>query len=177
MVSAALVTGNAVLFKPSERAPIMGHFLAAVLAEAGVPEGVLQFLPGGPEVGQVLVEHPEVHAIAFTGSKDVGLRILAQAAQPVPGQRHVKRVIAEMGGKNAIIVDETATGLHVLGEVLKVRPLRRRYSSRVRNVRYRLAVAFEADGHILEDCVLVPEGPLRLPQIALPVPVRKLPPI
>lgn len=108
MVSAALVTGNAVLFKPSERAPIMGHLLAAILTEGGVPDGVLQFLPGGPDIGQVLVEHAEMQAIAFTGSKDVGLRILAQATQPVPGQRHVKRIIAEMGGKNAIIVDETA---------------------------------------------------------------------
>jgi RHH-type proline utilization regulon transcriptional repressor/proline dehydrogenase/delta 1-pyrroline-5-carboxylate dehydrogenase len=108
MVSAALVTGNAVLFKPSERAPIIGHLLVETLAEAGAPEGALQFLPGGPDVGQALVDHPEVHAVAFTGSKEVGLRILAQAARSVPGQRHVKHVIAEMGGKNAIIVDETA---------------------------------------------------------------------
>ena len=108
MVSAALVTGNAVLFKPSERAPVMGHLLADLLAEAGVPEGVLQFTPGGPDVGQALVAHPEVEVIAFTGSRDVGLRILAQAARVDPGQRSVKRVIAEMGGKNAIIVDDTA---------------------------------------------------------------------
>ena len=108
MVSAALVTGNAVLFKPSERAPIVGHLLADLLAEAGVPEGVLQFTPGGPDVGQALVGHPEVEVIAFTGSKDVGLRVLAQAARVEPGQRSVKRVIAEMGGKNAIIVDDTA---------------------------------------------------------------------
>ena len=108
MVSAALVTGNAVLFKPSERAPVMGHLLAHLLAEAGVPEGVLQFTPGGPDVGQALVAHPEVEVIAFTGSRDVGLRILAQAARVDPGRRSVKRVIAEMGGKNAIIVDDTA---------------------------------------------------------------------
>ncbi|MGH7167786.1 MAG: proline dehydrogenase family protein [Nitrospiraceae bacterium] len=108
LVSAALVTGNAVLFKPSERAPVMGHLLADLLAEAGVPEGVLQFTPGGPDVGQALVAHPEVEVIAFTGSRDVGVRILAQAARVDPGQRSVRRVIAEMGGKNAIIVDDTA---------------------------------------------------------------------
>lgn len=108
MVSAALVTGNAVLFKPSERAPVTAHLLIEVLAEAGLPEGVLQFLPGGPAVGQALVTHPEVSVIAFTGSQQVGLKILAAAAQAQPGQRMIKRVIAEMGGKNAIIVDDTA---------------------------------------------------------------------
>jgi RHH-type proline utilization regulon transcriptional repressor/proline dehydrogenase/delta 1-pyrroline-5-carboxylate dehydrogenase len=108
MVSAALVTGNAVLFKPSERSPVMGHLLVELLEEAGVPDGVLQFMPGGPDIGQSLVAHPDVQVIAFTGSKDVGLRILAQAGRVEPGQRSVKRVITEMGGKNAIIVDDTA---------------------------------------------------------------------
>ena len=97
MVAAALVTGNVVLFKPSERASVMGLLLTELLTEAGVPEGVLQVLPGGPEIGQVLVAHPEISLIAFTGSKDVGLRILAQSAQIQPGQRGLKRVIAEMG--------------------------------------------------------------------------------
>lgn len=108
MVSAALVTGNVVLFKPSERAPVMAHLLVELLMEAGVPEGVLQFVPGGPELGQTLVERPEVQMIAFTGSKEVGLRILGQAGRVATGQTTVKHVVAEMGGKNAIIVDETA---------------------------------------------------------------------
>jgi RHH-type proline utilization regulon transcriptional repressor/proline dehydrogenase/delta 1-pyrroline-5-carboxylate dehydrogenase len=108
MVSAALVTGNAVLFKPSERALIVGSLLVEILTEAGVPAGVLQFMPGGPDIGAALVEHADIQVIAFTGSKNVGLRILAQAAHPAPGRRTITRVIAEMGGKNAIIVDETA---------------------------------------------------------------------
>jgi RHH-type proline utilization regulon transcriptional repressor/proline dehydrogenase/delta 1-pyrroline-5-carboxylate dehydrogenase len=108
MVSAALVTGNVVLFKPSERSPMMGYHLYRLFEEAGLPKGVLHFLPGGPDLGQALVSHPDVRVIAFTGSKEVGLRILEEAHQIVPGQRHVKHVIAEMGGKNAIIVDETA---------------------------------------------------------------------
>lgn len=108
MVAAALVTGNSVLFKPSERAPVIGHLLAEILLEAGVPRGVVQFLPGGPEVGRALAMEPQVATIAFTGSKDVGLWILEQAAHVQPGQQMVKRVIAEMGGKNAIVVDETA---------------------------------------------------------------------
>jgi len=108
MVSAALVTGNVVLFKPSERSPMMGYHLFTLFKEAGLPEGVLHFFPGGPDLGQALVSHPDVQVISFTGSKEVGLRILEKAHQLVPGQRHVKHVIAEMGGKNAIIVDETA---------------------------------------------------------------------
>ncbi len=108
MVSAALVTGNAVVFKPSERAPVMGHLLVDILLKVGVPRGALHFLPGGPEVGRALVMEPEVVTIAFTGSKEVGLWILEQATPVQPDQRMVKRVIAEMGGKNAIIVDDTA---------------------------------------------------------------------
>jgi RHH-type proline utilization regulon transcriptional repressor/proline dehydrogenase/delta 1-pyrroline-5-carboxylate dehydrogenase len=108
MVAAALVTGNPVLFKPSERSSRLGALLTNLLIAAGVPPGVLSCLPGGPEIGQALVVHPHVATIAFTGSKAVGLRILTDAARVVPGQPSVKRVIAEMGGKNAIIVDETA---------------------------------------------------------------------
>ncbi|MDR4469620.1 MAG: aldehyde dehydrogenase family protein, partial [Nitrospira sp.] len=78
------------------------------LLEAGVPSGCVTCLPGGPEIGQALVAHPQVATIAFTGSKTVGLHILNEASRVTPGQRMVKRVIAEMGGKNAIIVDETA---------------------------------------------------------------------
>lgn len=108
MVSAALVTGNPVLFKPSERSPGLGTLLTDIFIDAGVPAGCLTCLPGGPEVGQALVTHPHVATIAFTGSKTVGLNILAEASRMRSGQPMVKRVIAEMGGKNAIIVDETA---------------------------------------------------------------------
>jgi len=108
MVSAALVTGNPVIFKPSERAPMMGHWLTEILRKAGVPGAILCCLPGGPEIGRSLVHHPDIATIAFTGSKDVGLGILKDAGTLLPGQHMVKRVLAEMGGKNAIIVDETA---------------------------------------------------------------------
>ncbi len=109
MVSAAIVTGNCVLFKPSGLSPVLGYKLAETLMSVGLPAGVLQFLPGpGSEVGDYLVSHPAIDFISFTGSKDVGLRIVQQAGETKPSQRNVKKVIAEMGGKNAIIVDETA---------------------------------------------------------------------
>ncbi len=108
MVAAALVAGNPVLFKPSERSPALGYQLAQIMLEAGVPKGLLQYVPGGPELGRELVTSAAVRTIAFTGSKDVGLGIMQAAGVQQPGQRFVKRVIAEMGGKNAIIVDETA---------------------------------------------------------------------
>ncbi|HMS83164.1 MAG TPA: proline dehydrogenase family protein [Nitrospira sp.] len=108
MVSAALVTGNTVLFKPSERASSLGALLTDLFHEAGVPANVLQCLPGGPEIGRALSERPEITTIAFTGSKDVGLELWAGAATIQPGQQLIKRVIAEMGGKNAVIIDDTA---------------------------------------------------------------------
>jgi RHH-type proline utilization regulon transcriptional repressor/proline dehydrogenase/delta 1-pyrroline-5-carboxylate dehydrogenase len=109
MVTAALVTGNAVLFKPAEQTPAVASLLVAALRAGGVPDGVLAFLPGvGEEIGAYLVEHPDVAFVAFTGSKAVGLGIVEAAAVHRPGQRHVKRVIAEMGGKNALIVDADA---------------------------------------------------------------------
>ena len=108
MVAAALVTGNAVIFKPSERAPVTGHALVEIFEEAGLPADALQFLPGEPALGRRLVAHPQVALIAFTGSKAVGLEILAAAATVQENQREVKKVIAEMGGKNAIVVDDTA---------------------------------------------------------------------
>ena len=107
MVSAALVTGNTVLFKPSERASIIGVLLVDLLHEAGVPDGVVQILPGGPDIGHTLAIS-DVDVIAFTGSKAIGLRLLAQSTQIVAGQSGITRIIAEMGGKNAIIIDETA---------------------------------------------------------------------
>jgi len=109
MVSAALAAGNAVLFKPSELSPVMGYHLVQAFTEAGLPDGVLAYLPGrGEIVGDYLVRHPAVGFITFTGSREVGLGIIEQAARLSTGQRQVKRVVAEMGGKNAIIVDETA---------------------------------------------------------------------
>jgi RHH-type proline utilization regulon transcriptional repressor/proline dehydrogenase/delta 1-pyrroline-5-carboxylate dehydrogenase len=108
MVGAALVAGNAVVFKPSERAPLTGARLADVFARAGVPPGVLQLVPGAGDVGAALAAAPDVDFVAFTGSRAVGLSILRAAAEVPRGARGVKRVIAEMGGKNAVIVDETA---------------------------------------------------------------------
>jgi RHH-type proline utilization regulon transcriptional repressor/proline dehydrogenase/delta 1-pyrroline-5-carboxylate dehydrogenase len=108
-VTAPLACGNAVLFKPAEQTPGIALRLAEILIEAGVPKGVFAFLPGvGEEVGAYLVDHPDISVIAFTGSKDVGLSIVEHASVTRPQQRHVKRVIAEMGGKNAIIVDSDA---------------------------------------------------------------------
>jgi RHH-type proline utilization regulon transcriptional repressor/proline dehydrogenase/delta 1-pyrroline-5-carboxylate dehydrogenase len=109
MVTAALVTGNAVVLKPAEQTPGVAFRLVEILLEAGVPPGALAFLPGvGEEVGPTLVEHPATSFVVFTGSGAVGLSLVQAAAVHRPGQRHVKRVIAEMGGKNAIIVDADA---------------------------------------------------------------------
>ena len=109
MTVAALVTGNTVVLKPAEQSPVMAWHLVQVLLAAGVPPGALNYVPGrGEEVGQALVNHPGVDLVAFTGSREVGLLINRQAADTRPGQDHVKRVIAEMGGKNAIIVDDDA---------------------------------------------------------------------
>jgi RHH-type proline utilization regulon transcriptional repressor/proline dehydrogenase/delta 1-pyrroline-5-carboxylate dehydrogenase len=109
MLSAAIVTGNTALLKPSSQTPVIAACFVRLLQEAGLPPGVVQFLPGsGASVGDYLVRHPGVHFIAFTGSREVGLRIVRHAAEVPPGQRHVKYVIAEMGGKNAIIVDSDA---------------------------------------------------------------------
>ncbi|MGH7145099.1 MAG: proline dehydrogenase family protein [Planctomycetota bacterium] len=109
MVAAALVTGNPVIFKPAEQSTLIGARLVELLLEAGFPPGVIAYLPGpGEIVGPALIEHPAVHTIAFTGSMAVGLKITQLASQVPAGQAHVKRVIAEMGGKNAIIVDDDA---------------------------------------------------------------------
>jgi len=109
MTTAALVTGNTVVVKPSEQTPVIAAKLFDILLEAGLPPGVANFLPGrGEEVGAHLVAHPHVDVIAFTGSRDVGLGIIESAARVTDAGRGVKRVIAEMGGKNAIIVDADA---------------------------------------------------------------------
>jgi RHH-type transcriptional regulator, proline utilization regulon repressor / proline dehydrogenase / delta 1-pyrroline-5-carboxylate dehydrogenase len=109
MVTAALVTGNAVIMKPAEPSTILGSLLMEVFQEAGVPPGVLNCLHGrGSVIGAYLVDHPDVEMIAFTGSREVGLRIWESAGKTRPGQRELKRVVCEMGGKNAVIVDSDA---------------------------------------------------------------------
>ncbi len=109
MAAAAVVTGNTVIMKPAEQSSIIAFGLMELMKEAGFPSGVINNLPGlGEEVGEYLVQHPGITTIAFTGSKSVGLHILAEAAKHKPGQQHVKRCIIEMGGKNAIIIDNDA---------------------------------------------------------------------
>ncbi len=109
MTSAALVTGNTVILKPSSDSPKIGHLFMEILKEAGMPPGVVNFVPGsGAVVGDYLVQHPKTRFISFTGSKEVGLRIVEQAAITREGQQWIKRVVAEMGGKDAIIVDNEA---------------------------------------------------------------------
>ncbi|MEH2119515.1 L-glutamate gamma-semialdehyde dehydrogenase [Nostoc sp.] len=109
MTVSALVSGNCTLLKPAETSSIIAAKLTEILVDAGFPKGVFQYVPGkGSQVGAYLVNHPDTHIIAFTGSQEVGCRIYAEAATLKPGQKHMKRVIAEMGGKNAIIVDESA---------------------------------------------------------------------
>ncbi|HEV3156000.1 MAG TPA: L-glutamate gamma-semialdehyde dehydrogenase [Candidatus Baltobacteraceae bacterium] len=109
MVSAALVCGNTVCLKPSEDASVIAALFVDLLAEVGLPPGVLNFVPGpGAIVGEALVTHPLTRFIAFTGSKSVGLHINETAASVQSGQRWIKRVIAEMGGKDAIIVASDA---------------------------------------------------------------------
>jgi RHH-type proline utilization regulon transcriptional repressor/proline dehydrogenase/delta 1-pyrroline-5-carboxylate dehydrogenase len=109
MTVAALAAGNPVILKPAEQTPLLAWQLVEALLASGAPDGVVQHLPGAGEVvGARLVEHPDVAVIAFTGSREVGLAINAAAAVHQPGQRQVKRVIAEMGGKNALVVDADA---------------------------------------------------------------------
>src|SRR3954452_18853692 len=109
MVSAALVTGNTVIMKAAEQSAVCGAMLMEMFEEAGIPPGVLNFLPGkGRVIGQHLVDHKDVHMIAFTGSREVGLRIWKTAGETREGQLELKRVVCEMGGKNGVIVDSDA---------------------------------------------------------------------
>lgn len=109
MCSAAVVTGNCVIYKPSGLSSAVGHGLVDAFKAAGLPDGVFNYTPGKSSVmGDYLVGHKDVSMIAFTGSMEVGLHIMQHAAVPAPGQIQCKKVIAEMGGKNAIIVDEDA---------------------------------------------------------------------
>jgi RHH-type proline utilization regulon transcriptional repressor/proline dehydrogenase/delta 1-pyrroline-5-carboxylate dehydrogenase len=108
MTAAALATGNAVVLKPAEQSPGCAQRLLEALRAGGVPAAAISLLPGEGEVGAALVEHPDVQTIAFTGSLPVGLEIIQAAARVQSGQRHLKRVIAELGGKNCVIVDADA---------------------------------------------------------------------
>jgi RHH-type proline utilization regulon transcriptional repressor/proline dehydrogenase/delta 1-pyrroline-5-carboxylate dehydrogenase len=109
MTAAALVTGNTVIMKPAEQSSIVGYKLMEILQNVGIPDGVVNFLPGvGEDVGPELIGSPDVNLIAFTGSRAVGLAINHEASKPDDRQQFVKHVIAEMGGKNAIIVDDDA---------------------------------------------------------------------
>jgi 1-pyrroline-5-carboxylate dehydrogenase len=109
MSSAAIVTGNTVVMKPSEFTSIIGAVVAEIFEEAGLPEGVLNYLPGyGSEVGDYLVQDARTRFISFTGSMATGLRINELAARQIENQRWVKRVIAEMGGKDAMVIDDSA---------------------------------------------------------------------
>ncbi|PRO67189.1 L-glutamate gamma-semialdehyde dehydrogenase [Alkalicoccus urumqiensis] len=106
---APLVAGNTVLLKPAEPTPIIAAKFVDILREAGVPDGVINFVPGEPhEIGDYLVDHKDTALITFTGSKATGLRILERAAKVQEGQHHLKRVLAEMGGKDTVVVAEDA---------------------------------------------------------------------
>ena len=108
MASAALAAGNAVVLKPAEQSPATAARLVEALRAGGIPPEALALLPGEGDVGAALVRHPEVAAIAFTGSLPVGKEIVRAAAETADGQRHFKQVIAELGGKNCVIVDADA---------------------------------------------------------------------
>jgi RHH-type proline utilization regulon transcriptional repressor/proline dehydrogenase/delta 1-pyrroline-5-carboxylate dehydrogenase len=109
MATAAVVAGNAIILKPSDQTPVIAARLMELFMEAGLPAGVVNLLTGpGGTVGAHLVAHPQIDFIAFTGSREVGLRIWEAAGQTHPGQRNLKKVVCEMGGKNAIIVDGDA---------------------------------------------------------------------
>ncbi|MED4207130.1 L-glutamate gamma-semialdehyde dehydrogenase [Neobacillus mesonae] len=106
---AAIVSGNTVLLKPANSTPVIAAKFVELMKEAGLPEGVLNFVPGsGAEIGDYLVDHPKTRFVSFTGSREVGCRIYERAAKVQPGQIWLKRVIAEMGGKDAVVVDKDA---------------------------------------------------------------------
>jgi RHH-type proline utilization regulon transcriptional repressor/proline dehydrogenase/delta 1-pyrroline-5-carboxylate dehydrogenase len=108
MTAAALATGNSVVLKPAEQSPGCAQRLLEALRAGGVPNDAISLLAGEGDVGAALVRHPDIQTIAFTGSMPVGLEIIRAAAEVVPGQRQIKRVVAELGGKNCVIVDSDA---------------------------------------------------------------------
>jgi 1-pyrroline-5-carboxylate dehydrogenase len=109
MTSAAVVTGNTVVLKPASASPVVAALMVEIFEQAGLPPGVINFCPGsGGEIGDFLVEHPQTRFVSFTGSMEVGLRIFERCGKVAPGQIWLKRSVLEMGGKDCIIVDETA---------------------------------------------------------------------
>jgi 1-pyrroline-5-carboxylate dehydrogenase len=109
LTMSGVAAGNCVVLKPASNTPVVGYRIFQMMQEAGVPDGVVNFLPGsGEEVGDTLVEHPMIRFVTFTGSAEVGVRIFENAAKVQKGQRWLKRVVAEMGGKDGIIVDSEA---------------------------------------------------------------------
>lgn len=109
MTAAAVVTGNTVIYKPASQSPVVGSKVYEIFAEAGIPAGVINYLPGsGSEIGDFLVTHKNINFITFTGSMDIGLRIVELAGKTPEGAMGIKSVVAEMGGKNAIIIDSDA---------------------------------------------------------------------
>ncbi len=108
MTAAALAAGNAAVLKPAEQSPACAYRLVQALRAGGVPPDAILLLPGEGDIGAALVRDPGVETIAFTGSLQVGLEIVRVAGETTPGQRHLKRVIAELGGKNCVIVDADA---------------------------------------------------------------------
>jgi 1-pyrroline-5-carboxylate dehydrogenase len=109
MTMASIVSGNTVILKPSSESPTIAAKFFEILQEAGMPDGVVNFCPGGgSDFGNAVVAHPKTRFIAFTGSKEVGLHIHELAAKTQPGQVWIKRTILEMGGKDAIVVDADA---------------------------------------------------------------------
>lgn len=109
MTGAALVTGNSVVLKPASATPVIAAIMVEIFEQAGLPAGVLNFVPGsGGAIGDTLVDHAQTRTVAFTGSKEIGLRIFEKCGKVAPGQIWLKRSILEMGGKDAIVVDETA---------------------------------------------------------------------
>ncbi len=109
MTSAAIVTGNTVVLKPASASPVIAAVMAEIFEQAGLPPGVLNYCPGsGGEIGDYLVEHPRTRFVSFTGSMEVGLRIFEKCGRVGPDQIWLKRAILEMGGKDCILVDETA---------------------------------------------------------------------
>lgn len=119
MSAAAIVAGNPVLYKPAGPSSVVGFTLAEIFRKAGLPDGVFNYVPGrGSVMGDYLVEHPDISLIAFTGSMEVGHRIIGKASVVHPGQKQIKKVIAELGGKNAIIIDDDADLDEAIREVL-----------------------------------------------------------
>jgi 1-pyrroline-5-carboxylate dehydrogenase len=107
MTAAAVVTGNTVVLKPSSDSPLTGWMFFNLMREVGLPDGVINFVTGsGAAIGDILVAHPKTRFVSFTGSKEVGIRINELAAKVQPGQKWLKRVISEMGGKDSIIIDD-----------------------------------------------------------------------